>query len=124
MEIQGGSPSSLQATLISLASSAGTPYDASKNRAEHTEESHAKTGIGREMVLQEQLMRLSRELQEEMRRINTSIDFSYNDTIKGLVVTVKDGAGERIIREIPSEEAIELIRKMRDVIGNIFDERA
>ena len=124
MEIQGGSPTSLQTTLISLASSAGTPYDASKNRVEHREESHTKTGIGREMALQEQLMRLSRELQEEMRRINTSIDFSYNDTIKGLVVTVKDGTGERIIREIPSEEAIELMRKMRDVIGNIFDERA
>ena len=124
MEIQGGSPTSPQTTLISLASSAGAPYDASKSRVEHREESHTKTGIGREMALQEQLMRLSRELQEEMRRINTSIDFSYNDTIKGLVVTVKDGTGERIIREIPSEEAIELMRKMRDVIGNIFDERA
>ncbi|MCQ2762310.1 flagellar protein FlaG, partial [Helicobacter pylori] len=32
---------------------------------------------------------LSERLNEEMKRIGTDINFSYNDTIKGLVVSVK-----------------------------------
>ncbi len=66
---------------------------------------------------------LSERLNEEMRRIGTDINFSYNDTIKGLVVSVKDANGDKVIREIPSKEAVELMQRMRDVIGIIFDKR-
>ncbi|KOS33470.1 FlaG family protein [Helicobacter pylori] len=66
---------------------------------------------------------LSERLNEEMKRIGTDINFSYNDTIKGLVVSVKDANGDKVIREIPSKEAVELMQRMRDVIGIIFDER-
>ncbi|MCQ2882296.1 flagellar protein FlaG [Helicobacter pylori] len=66
---------------------------------------------------------LSERLNEEMKRIGTDINFSYNDTIKGLVVSVKDTNGDKVIREIPSKEAVELMQRMRDVIGIIFDKR-
>ncbi|WP_120807514.1 FlaG family protein [Helicobacter pylori] len=66
---------------------------------------------------------LSESLNEEMKRIGTDINFSYNDTIKGLVVSVKDANGDKVIREIPSKEAVELMQRMRDVIGIIFDKR-
>lgn len=66
---------------------------------------------------------LSERLNEEMKRIGTDINFSYNDTIKGLVVSVKDANGDKVIREIPSKEAVELMQRMRDVIGIIFDKR-
>ncbi|GAA8158688.1 FlaG family protein [Helicobacter pylori] len=66
---------------------------------------------------------LSERLNEEMKRIGTDINFSYNDTIKGLVVSVKDANGDKVIREIPSKEAVELMQRMRDVIGIIFDEK-
>ncbi|EMG95682.1 FlaG protein [Helicobacter pylori GAM120Ai] len=66
---------------------------------------------------------LSERLNEEIKRIGTDINFSYNDTIKGLVVSVKDANGDKVIREIPSKEAVELVQRMRDVIGIIFDKR-
>ncbi|GHR86749.1 FlaG family protein [Helicobacter pylori] len=67
---------------------------------------------------------LSERLNEEMKRIGTDINFSYNDTIKGLVVLVKDANGDnKVIREIPSKEAVELMQRMRDVIGIIFDKK-
>ncbi|MGL2655179.1 FlaG family protein [Helicobacter pylori] len=66
---------------------------------------------------------LSERLNEEMKRIGTDINFSYNDTIEGLVVSVKDANGDKVIREIPSKEAVELMQRMRDVIGIIFDKR-
>ncbi len=66
---------------------------------------------------------LSERLNEEMKRIGTDINFSYNDTIKGLVVSVKDANGDKVIREIPSKEAVELMQRMHDVIGIIFDKK-
>ncbi|AFI06380.1 FlaG family protein [Helicobacter cetorum] len=66
---------------------------------------------------------LSERLNEEMKRIGTDIDFSYNDEIKGLVVSVKDANGGKVLREIPSKEAVELMQRMRDVIGIIFDKK-
>ncbi|RDU60912.1 flagellar protein FlaG [Helicobacter sp. MIT 14-3879] len=124
METQGSSLSSLQSTLMSLASNAGKPHEARKSPIQAAMEGNKQfEDKRRDAALQEQLLHLSRQLQEEMKRVNTNIDFSYNEEIKGLVVTVRDATGERIIREIPSKEAIELMRKMRDLIGNIFDER-
>ncbi|WP_154410431.1 FlaG family protein [Helicobacter pylori] len=66
---------------------------------------------------------LSKHLNEEMKCIGTDINFSYNDTIKGLVVSVKDANGDKVIREIPSKEAVELMQRMHDVIGIIFDKK-
>lgn len=39
------------------------------------------------------------------------------------MVTVKESNGDKVIREIPSKEAIELMKKMREVIGVIFDKQ-
>nr|WP_095294919.1 FlaG family protein [Helicobacter sp. 13S00482-2] len=73
--------------------------------------------------LKRELMSLSSELNKEMKRINTDINFNYNDDIRGLVVTVTEGKGNRVIREIPSKEAIELMKKMHDIVGLIFDKK-
>lgn len=124
METQGSSLSSLQGALMSMVSNAGLPREAKRISPQATiqPESTQRDG-GVEFSMQDKLLRLSKQLQEDMQRINTNIDFSYNEEIKGLVVTVRDSNGEKVIREIPSEEAIELVRKMRDMIGNILDER-
>nr|WP_233708869.1 flagellar protein FlaG [Helicobacter muridarum] len=107
-----------------MVSNAGLPREAKRISPQATiqPESTQRDG-GVEFSMQDKLLRLSKQLQEDMQRINTNIDFSYNEEIKGLVVTVRDSNGEKVIREIPSEEAIELVRKMRDMIGNILDER-
>lgn len=74
--------------------------------------------------LEAELRVLSQKLNEEMRQLGTSISFSYNDVLEGLTVTVKEFGSGRVIREIPSREAIELMHKMREVVGIIFDKQA
>ena len=73
--------------------------------------------------LKEELVELSKKLNDEMKRVGTSINFAYNDDIPGLTVTVKEYGGEKIIREIPSKEAIELMKRMREVVGIIFNQQ-
>ncbi|TLD96851.1 flagellar biosynthesis protein FlaG [Helicobacter jaachi] len=73
--------------------------------------------------LENELRDLSKKLNDEMKRIGTDINFSYNENIPGLMVTVKESNGDKVIREIPSKEAIELMKRMREVIGVIFDKQ-
>ncbi|CBG39647.1 FlaG family protein [Helicobacter mustelae] len=114
--------------LINIAANAGVPAS-QRETAIRTEaprmDSPQKIQEGQKgQDLRKQLHELSAELNKEMKRINTDITFNYNDEIRGLVVTVKEDGGNKIIREIPSKEAIELMSKMRDIItGLIFDKK-
>ncbi|BDQ27527.1 FlaG family protein [Helicobacter heilmannii] len=87
-----------------------------RSKSEHTkdEESHLK---------EQDLQALTKELNEKMKRMESNLTFSYNEVLRSLVVTIKDSNGDRIIREIPSKEAIKLTEKMRDILGIIFDKK-
>ncbi|PAF43657.1 FlaG family protein [Helicobacter sp. 11S02629-2] len=123
MQIQG-SNLTLQHKLMQMASSAGEEIKPSTPKIAPNMPL-GKSGINEEddSKLKEQLTSLSHELNKEMKEVNTSINFTYNDDIKGLVVTVEEAGDKKIIREIPSKEAIELMKRMRDVIGSIFDKK-
>lgn len=110
--------SMLQKQLIDLASSAGKPVNIAKQQ--EAENSRKDKQVEH---LKQELIETSRALNQEMKRINTDINFSYNDDIRGLVVTVKEIDGNKVIREIPSKEAIELMKKMHDIVGLIFDKK-
>ncbi|WP_295701175.1 FlaG family protein [Helicobacter japonicus] len=73
--------------------------------------------------LENELRELSKKLNDEMKRVGTDLNFSYDENIPGLMVTVKESNGGKVIREIPSKEAIELMKRMREVIGVIFDKQ-
>ena len=87
---------------------------------EETAQQHDKEN---KKQLESELRDLSKKLNDEMKRIGTDLNFSYNEKIPGLMVTVKESNGDKIIREIPSKEAIELMKRMREVIGVIFDKQ-
>lgn len=73
--------------------------------------------------LESELRELSKKLNDEMKRVGTDLNFSYDENIPGLMVTVKESNSDKIIREIPTKEAIELMKRMREVIGVIFDKQ-
>ncbi|BCZ19138.1 hypothetical protein NHP190012_07800 [Helicobacter sp. NHP19-012] len=72
---------------------------------------------------EQDLQKLAKELNEKMKQIESQLTFSYNEVLHSLVVMIKDSNGDRIIREIPSQEAIRLTEKMRDILGIIFDKK-
>ena len=54
--------------------------------------------------------------------LNQQVSFSYDQRINQIVVKVTKGSTEEVIRQIPSEEMIELITKFRkDFRGLIFN---
>jgi len=54
--------------------------------------------------------------------LNQKVSFSYDERIDQIVVKVTRGNSEEVIRQIPTEETIELMAKFRkDFRGLIFD---
>ncbi len=124
METQGSSLTSLQHQIMALVNGVDSHEQARlQNFQKVVRDNASNKHMYDEEQMRQQMIDLSKRLQEDMAKSNTNINFSYNDEIKSLVVTVRESTGQRIIREIPSEDAIELMLKMRDMVGNIFDER-
>lgn len=71
--------------------------------------------------LEKQLLELTKYLNKEMQSINTSLMFDYEDSISSLVLTIKQRDSGEIIRKIPTDEVMELMKKMRDIISVILD---
>ena len=73
--------------------------------------------------LEKKLLELAKDWNKEMKFINTSLMFDYEDSISSLVLTIKQRDSGEIIRKIPTDEAMELMKKMRDIISVILDAR-
>ncbi|WP_456401802.1 FlaG family protein [Hydrogenimonas sp.] len=73
--------------------------------------------------LKKQLQEITDQLNKEMNPLNTSIRFGFDDSVKELYVSVIDTSNDQIIRKIPSEEAMKLAAKMRELVGMIFDKK-
>lgn len=58
-----------------------------------------------------------------MRMTKTSCQFQYHEETNRVSIKVIDKDTEEVIREIPSEEALELIQRMWEMAGILVDEK-
>ncbi|TLD87554.1 FlaG family protein [Helicobacter sp. MIT 05-5294] len=82
---------------------------------------------GEEQKVQEQkqkLNELAQQLNKELNPLNTNVTFGFNEDIEGLFITVSEKDTNRVIRKIPSDEAMQLMAKMKEIVGIIFDKQA
>ena len=70
-----------------------------------------------------ELKKVINKINENVSKLNKDVRFSYNDTLKSLVVKVIDAKTGKVIREIPSQEVINLQKKLSEVVGIIFDSK-
>ena len=62
------------------------------------------------------------QLNEYAHGVQRNLEFSVDDSSGRTVVQVVDTETEKVIRQIPSEEMLVLIRSFSESIGNIFAE--
>jgi len=74
-------------------------------------------------LTKEELQDLTQKLNKEMAPLNPDIKFSYNDKVNELVVNVVDKNTDKVIRKIPSDEALKIMEKMRELVGALFDDK-
>lgn len=128
-EVNTAQVSTIRDTLYNMARSAGEAREQDTVRTSNLRAANAKQNESRQIQQEstqtkQDLVNLSKEMNQKMRDIGTDINFSYSEDIRGLVVTVKEPNSGKIIREIPSRDAIELARKMNETMGLIFDKQS
>jgi flagellar protein FlaG len=64
-----------------------------------------------------------KDLNDQMDLLDTNISFGFNDEINMMYVNVTDKTTGQTIRKIPTEEAMDLSAKMKEIVGMIFDKK-
>lgn len=70
----------------------------------------------------------SRSVQEAVKRANnkmtkTRCEFSYNEDVNRVSITVFDNDTDEVIREIPPEESLKMLQKLWEIAGLMVDEK-
>jgi flagellar protein FlaG len=91
----------------------------SESRGNNTRE----TGADTNSELQERLAEVVERLNSRMHEMQRSLRFSVDDASGHIVVKVVDRATDEIIRQIPSEEMLAMMKHINEVDGLIFDAR-
>jgi len=71
----------------------------------------------------EQISNIVKTINNNIQSLNQKVNFSYNKSIKSLVVNVVDSKTGDVIRQIPPKDVVNLQKKMSEVIGLIFDHK-
>ncbi len=74
----------------------------------------------------EELRRVVEEMNDHLQQSQRSLEFTVDDDSGKTVVKVIDSENQQVIRQIPSEEMVEIARKLKEMVegGLIFRERA
>ncbi len=64
-----------------------------------------------------------KELNEQMDMLDTNLKFGFNDKIDIMYVNVMEKSTGKLIRKFPTEEAMNLSAKMKEIVGMIFDNK-
>jgi flagellar protein FlaG len=75
-------------------------------------------------ISKEKLDTIVSELNKEIKPISTDLSFGYSSDIDQLIVEVKNNLTGEVIRTLPSKEALNLAKKMKELVGLIFDKTA
>ena len=62
------------------------------------------------------------QLNKHAQAVQRSLEFSIDDNSGRTVIQVIDTETEEVIRQIPSEDMLVLIRNINESVGNIFDD--
>ena len=72
----------------------------------------------------DQLEQITKELNDNFRIFNTALSFSVDDNTGTTVIRILDRDTDKVIREIPPDELLQLAAKLTEVLGRLVDKTA
>ena len=73
--------------------------------------------------IKKELNNTVKHLNDNMKALDTNVMFGFNDKIDAMFVNVTERSTGKVIRRIPTEEAMKLSEKMKEIVGMIFDKK-
>lgn len=72
---------------------------------------------------EDQIMKAINKANNTLKHNRTRAEFSYHDKINRVSIKILDEDTNEVIKEIPPEEALEMIEKMWELAGLFLDEK-
>jgi flagellar protein FlaG len=71
----------------------------------------------------EELLNITLNLNNIAKKENIDISFEYNEKLQESYISIKDNDTGKVIRKIPSEEALKFREGVKELLGILFDRR-
>lgn len=78
----------------------------------------------KESVSKETLDRLVKEVNDKFKIINKEFSYDIHEETKRVTVKIKNSETGEVIKEIPSEESLDLAAKIMEMAGLLIDEKS
>ena len=73
---------------------------------------------------EQELDEASKNLNKVAESLDLNIKFAYDDKLEELYVLIYEKNTDKLLRKIPSEDAMNLSIKMKEIVGVLFDKNA
>ena len=83
--------------------------------------SSSQNAQSKEEITSQKLRQTTDDLNSQMEMLKTNVRFAFSDDINALFVQVTEKDTGRVIRQIPSEEAIKIASYFKNAVGLLFD---
>jgi len=117
--LQATTESAGQAAAPSITVSAVKPVAATSQADTETAKRSAPSSAGAP-----RLEAIARQLQEFLQNSQRDIQFSVDADTKTRIITVRDSNTGDIIRQIPTEEALRIMKNLDATLGSLVDQQA
>jgi len=67
--------------------------------------------------------KITEEFNKLSSELNLDVKFAYNEKIDTVYINVTDKSTGRVIRKLPTEEAMKIKESMQDLVGVLFDKK-
>lgn len=132
MEIQKTiSPTNFDIPHKSLKTDSKNNVHEQRNAIESKEEEKKLTSAKKEETKEEELQKKKEDLKNKVEGLNdflqvkyTNLHFKVHDESERYYVQVVEKGTDKVVREIPSEEFLDMFSKMMDFMGMIIDVKA
>lgn len=104
---------------VSLTANQVSTTTENNNQSSNNSETDKKPFANPQKQIQSEISKANSQLKIR----NTKCEFKYYDDINRVAIKVLDSETNEIIREIPPEDAIELIQKLWEFAGLLYDEK-
>lgn len=83
----------------------------------------AEVGKSSEDVSVQDITKRTNEMNQMMAALNTDLRFSVHDKTQQLMVQMVDSIKNKVIKEFPPHEFLDMVAKIRDYVGMILDKK-
>lgn len=88
----------------------------------HAEKSIEENQANRSATREEMAL-LAKNMNKSLNPLSTNVQFEFGEDIGGLYINVIDSTTDTVIRRFPSEDAVRLSERMKEIVGMMFDKK-